>query len=68
MEIEWRIKELRKEKGLPQLELAKLSGVCKSNISAIETGTIKKPSFIDVLRIAKVLKVDIQELYKEIEK
>lgn len=68
MEIEWRIKELRKEKGLPQLELAKLSGVCKSNISAIETGTIKKPSFIDVLRIAKVLKVDIKELYKEIEK
>lgn len=66
MEIEWRIKELRKEKGLPQLELAKLSGVCKSNISAIETGTIKKPSFIDILKISKVLEVDIKELYEEI--
>ncbi|WP_302820978.1 helix-turn-helix domain-containing protein [Fusobacterium ulcerans] len=68
MQIRWKLKEMRTERGVSQLELARLSGVCKSNISAIETGTIKKPSFIDVLRIAKVLKVDIKELYKEIEK
>lgn len=65
MQIEWKIKEIRKRKKISQLELARLSGVCKSNISAIETGIIKKPSFIDILRLSKILEVEIKELYDE---
>ncbi|MHA4987857.1 helix-turn-helix domain-containing protein [Cetobacterium somerae] len=66
MQIRWKIKEIRKEKGISQLGLSKLSGVCKSNIGAIEIGVIKKPSFIDILRIAKALKIEINELYEEV--
>ncbi|MHD0319046.1 helix-turn-helix domain-containing protein [Fusobacterium sp. THCT1E2] len=68
MQIRWKLKEMRTERGVSQLELARLSGVSKSNISAIEKGVIKKPSFIEILKMAKVLEVDIKELYEEIEK
>ena len=45
MEIIWKIKEIREKKGISQLKLSSISGVCKSNIGAIEVGTIKKPSY-----------------------
>jgi DNA-binding helix-turn-helix protein len=66
VKIIWKIKEIRDKKGISQLKLSSISGVCKSNIGAIEIGVIKKPSFIDILRISKALEVDINELYEEI--
>lgn len=65
MKIIWKIKEIREKKGISQLKLSAISGVCKSNIGAIEIGTIKKPSFIDILRLSKALEVDMRELYEE---
>lgn len=68
MEIEWKIRELRKEKNLTLSELEKLSGTFVTNISYIERGITKRPAFIDILKISKGLKVDIKDLYEEIEK
>ncbi len=65
MKINFKIKEKRQKKGLSQIELSKISGVCKSNIGAIEIGVIKKPSFIDILRISKALDVSVYELFEE---
>lgn len=66
MIIKFKIKEIRKNKKISQIELSKLSGVCKTSVGAIEIGVIKKPSFSDILMIAKALEVDIKELYEEI--
>ena len=57
--------EIREKKGISQLKLSSISGVCKSNIGAIEVGTIKKPSFIDILKLSKALEVNIKDLYEE---
>lgn len=67
MKLKFKIKEHRENRGISQGKLSKISGVCKSNIGAIEIGVIKKPSFIDILRISKALKIEIQNLYEEIE-
>lgn len=65
MKIKYKIKEKREEKGLSQIELSKISGVSKSNIGAIEIGVIKKPSFIDILKISKALNISIYKLFEE---
>lgn len=65
MEINFKIKEKREERGFSQIELSKISGVCKSNIGAIEVGVIKKPSFIDILKISKALNISIYDLFEE---
>lgn len=54
-----RIAELRKEKGMTQVQLAKKCGMAQPNIAAIEAG--KNSTTIDVLeRIAKALNVRIE--------
>lgn len=65
MKLHWKIKEIRLKKKISQLKLAAISGVCKSNIGAIEVGKIKKPSFLDIYKISKALNVDIKELFEE---
>lgn len=59
-----RLRSLRKERLLTQVELSKMTGVAQDSISALETGkreahpgTIKK--------LAKALDVEPQELIKE---
>ena len=61
MKLKFKIKEHRENMGISQGKLSKISGVCKSNIGAIEIGVIKKPSFIDILRISKALKIEMKE-------
>lgn len=51
----------RKEIGLSQRSLAKLSGVAQPTISAIESST-KAPSTITISLIAKALKVQASDL------
>lgn len=54
-EIGLKIEQLRKSRGLTQLELAKLAGIDRANISKIESG--KYNVGIDILnRIADALK------------
>ena len=54
----------RKELGLSQRLLAKLSGVSQPTISAIESST-KAPSTVTISLIAKALKVQVSDLLDE---
>lgn len=56
-----RIKKIREEKGLTQVELAKLCGLPKQNINRLEAGLVN-PSAHFVYEIAESLKVAVCEL------
>jgi transcriptional regulator with XRE-family HTH domain len=57
------IKEIREEKGITQIELAKLCGVQQATISDIERGKIKSPSVETAQRIARALGVTLENLF-----
>ena len=57
------IKAERNRKGLTQFELAELVNASESSISLIERGS-QTPSVFLVYDIAKVLQIDINELFK----
>jgi transcriptional regulator with XRE-family HTH domain len=57
-----KIKELRTGLGLSQDELARKADVPYTTLTKIETGVIKKPSVYVVAKIAKALKISIEEL------
>jgi len=59
-----KIKALRNKLGLSQDEFARKADVPYTTLTKIETGVIKKPSVFVVNKIAKILKVDIEELLK----
>jgi HTH-type transcriptional regulator, competence development regulator len=59
------LKYLRTEKKISQRELAEVSGVSNAEISRIETGERKKPSYITLKAIAPYVGVSYQELLKE---
>jgi len=56
-----RIKEIRKEKGMTAIELAKAVHTTPVSISRYETGK-RMPSILKVAEIAKVLGVTVDEL------
>ncbi|WAM36575.1 helix-turn-helix domain-containing protein [Caldicellulosiruptor acetigenus] len=60
-----KIRHLRKEKGLTQKELAKLTGISQSYISELEAGIKTNPSIEIAKRIAEVLEIDICQLVYE---
>ena len=62
-----KIKKQRKKKGFSLKKLSELSGVSDSIISDIETGKVKNPGIMTILKIAKGLEVDIAELTNIIE-
>lgn len=55
------ITELRKERGLTQTELAKLSGISVPELSDIESGK-RRPRATTTLKLAKALKVSYEEI------
>lgn len=55
--------EYRAEKGLTQEELAERVGVTRQTIIAIEKGNYA-PSIVLALKLAKVLKISVEELFK----
>ena len=59
------IKELRKKKGLTQMELARIAGVKQSVLSYIESGRTKHPRSDTLAAIAAALGVPIEELMKK---
>lgn len=67
MKIIWKIKEIRKKKGISQRELAIRSGISKTNVGEIEVGVVKSPAFTTIVKFAKVLNVGITELYDVID-
>lgn len=60
-----KIRELRKEKNLSQLELARLAGISNTYLSDIEVGRTF-PSLKVIVSVSKVLEIDCSELIKEI--
>ena len=56
-----RLKEIRREKGMNQTQLAELAGLTQAFVCEIETGK-KTPSFATLVRIAKALNCSLDEL------
>ena len=58
------IKKHRTKLGLSQEDFAQKSGVKYTTLTKIESGVIKTPSVVMVGKIAKALRVSIEELLK----
>ncbi len=58
-----RLKKVRKANGYTQEELANDIGIEISQISRIERGVIST-SISNIFKISKVLRIDVQELFK----
>jgi len=58
------IKKYRTKQGLSQEDFAKKSGVKYTTLTKIESGVIKKPSVLVMVKIAKALGVNIEELIR----
>ena len=57
-----RIKLLRLERSFSQGDIERISSICRSHISNIESGKIGNPGLYTLERIAKALKVSISYL------
>lgn len=57
------LKEIREEKQISLEQLSKLSGISKSHLSYIERQE-KEPTITVLIKIAKALNVDIENLYE----
>jgi putative transcriptional regulator len=57
-----RIREVRKQKGLRQVDLAGKIGIFQSELSEIETG-VRKPNVYLAKRIARALGVSLDEIF-----
>ena len=58
-----RIKRIRTEQNLVQLDLEVKTGISRADISKIENG-LKNIEFITIIKIAEALEVEIVELFK----
>lgn len=59
-----RIKKIRIEKGISQLELANTANFSQSFLANVENGK-KKPSVMTIIRIANALNVSPREFFPE---
>ena len=57
------LEELRRSAGLTQQELSESAEVSRKSINAIENG-IYVPSTVLALKIAKILKCNVEDLFK----
>lgn len=62
LQLKNRIKELRREKGLSQTELAQKAGTTQNTISSLETGQYSPTAFLSGL-IAKALEKTWEEVF-----
>lgn len=58
-----KLKQIREEKGLSQIELAEKSGVSRVTISMLETGTQKNTTANTLLRLSEALDVTIDDFF-----
>ena len=63
MEIIIKVREKRKEQRLSIRQLAQESGISKSQIAAIETGS-SIPTILTLCRLAEAMRVKPEELYE----
>lgn len=62
VDIGERIVELREERALTQIELAKEAGISPSTLSLIESGKVERPHVGTIRKISRALEVSPQEL------
>ncbi len=63
MNTGYRIKEYREKKNLSQKELARISGVSRTIIVGLESGTYTTTTTDTLLKIAKALGVKVQDIF-----
>lgn len=56
------LKEIRKAKGLNQEELSRKSGVGRITISRLESGALKESSVSTLMKIAKALDCNVEDI------
>ena len=59
-----RLRQVRKERGMTQVELSLKSGIPQQTISAIEAGERKNPGILTMYRIAQTLGCTVYELWE----
>lgn len=62
----YRIKELREEKKISQEDLSKKSGVSRTIISGLESGSIKETSTKTLRKIARALDKNVSDIFFDI--
>jgi transcriptional regulator with XRE-family HTH domain len=62
-ELGKRISEIRKDKGLSQVELGNICDIEKPNMNRIESGGTN-PTSLTIRRICKGLEIELSELFK----
>lgn len=63
-ELGKKIKHARLISELTQIELAKKSGLAEGTIISIEQGCLKEPRPATIIKLAKALELDIDEMLK----
>ena len=61
----YRIKQIRNEKGMSQEELSVKSGISRTIISGLESGTRTNTSADTLLKIADALGVGVEEIFSQ---
>lgn len=64
MNIGENIQRIRKSQGITQDELAKKADIPYTTIAKIESSMVKNPTIMTLVKIAKVLKVSLDEFVK----
>ena len=59
----YKIKDIRKEKGITQEQLASVSGVSRATICALENGIERNTSTNTLIKIATALGVSVDEIF-----
>lgn len=57
-----RIKLIREQNEITQRELSIMSGISYSTLTKLETGIIKNPSFLVILKISRALDIKLDDL------
>lgn len=58
-----KIKEIRKEKGITQTELAEKAGVSRTIVSGLESGVIKTTTTTTLTKIANALGKKVSDIF-----
>lgn len=59
----YRLKEVRKSKGMTQTQLSEKSTVCRATINGIERGTVTEPKVDTLVKLASALDCQITDLF-----
>lgn len=61
--MQFKIKEIREEKGYSQEKLSELSGVSRNLIARLETGELTSTSTNTLFKLAQALNVKVKSLF-----